>query len=173
MNIKLYTDGACSNNPGNGGWACILSTVMPNGQVYETKHSGGYRLTTNNRMELIAVIEGLMHVNGAHNIEVISDSKYVCDAFNQNWIEGWRKNNWTKGKNGKLPNADLWRTLYTLVLMQNNVKFTWVKGHGTNKYNNECDRLAVAAVKDNLHWEVDANYESNNKLRMKRKTTIK
>ena len=160
MDIKIYTDGACSGNPGNGGWACILSTILPNGQVYETKHSGGYRMTTNNRMELAAVIFGLMALNGAHNVEVISDSKYVCDAFNQHWIDSWRKNNWTKGKNGKLPNADMWRTLWNLVSMQKSVKFTWIKGHAGHPYNEECDRLAVAAAKDNLHWEVDANYES-------------
>ena len=159
MNIKLYSDGACSGNPGAGGWACILSAILPNGQLYETKHCGGFRMTTNNRMELIGVIEGLMHINGAHDIEIISDSKYVCDAFNQHWIDGWRKNNWTKGKNGKLPNADLWRTLWNLVTMQNSVKFTWVKGHSTNPYNNECDRLAVCARQDLVNLQVDENYE--------------
>lgn len=157
--IKVYTDGACSNNPGNGGWACILSTILPNGQVYETKHSGGYRMTTNNRMELAAVIFALMSLNGAHDVEVISDSKYVCDAFNQHWIEGWRNNNWTKGKNGRLTNADLWRTLWNLVSMQNSYKFSWVKGHASNSYNNECDRLAVMARQDKNNLKVDINYE--------------
>lgn len=160
MNIKLYTDGACSGNPGKGGWGCILSTILPNGQPYEIKHSGGYRLTTNNRMELAAVIFGLMALNGAHDVEVVSDSKYVCDAFNQHWIDGWRNNNWTKGKNGKLPNADMWKTLWSLVSMQNSVKFTWVKGHSTNQYNNECDRLAVEAYK-NAAWQCDENYENS------------
>lgn len=158
MKIKLYTDGACSGNPGHGGWGCILSTVLNNGQPYEVKHSAGYRLTTNNRMELIAVIEGLMHLNGGgHDVEVISDSKYVCDAFNQHWIDTWRKNNWTK--KGGLQNADLWRTLWNLVTMQNNVTFTWVKGHADNPYNNECDRLAVCASKDSANWLVDEIYE--------------
>ena len=161
MNIKLYTDGACSGNPGPGGWACILSTIMSNGQPYEIKHSGGYRLTTNNRMELAAVIFGLMSLNGAHDIEVISDSKYVCDAFNQHWIDSWRKNNWTKGKNGKLPNADMWKTLWNLVSMQNSVKFTWIKGHNNHPYNEECDRLAVAAYKNGA-WQCDENYENGN-----------
>ena len=159
MNIKLYTDGACSGNPGHGGWGCILSAILPNGQLYETKHCAGYRLTTNNRMELISVIEGLTHINGAHDVEVISDSKYVCDAFNQHWIDGWRKNNWTKGKNGKLPNADLWRTLWNLVTMQNSVKFTWVKGHNGHPYNEECDRLAVCAASTKEQWQIDTNYE--------------
>lgn len=159
MNIKIYTDGACSGNPVAGGWGCILSAILPNGQLYETKHSAGYRLTTNNRMELIAVIEGLGFINGqGHNIEVISDSKYVCDAFNQHWIDGWRKNNWTKGKNGSLPNADLWRTLWNLVTLQNSVKFTWVKGHYGHKYNEECDRLAVLAYKQG-QLQIDVGYE--------------
>lgn len=157
MNIKIYTDGACSGNPGNGGWACILSTILSNGQPYEVKKCGGYRLTTNNRMELLAVIEGFLSLNGTgHNIEVISDSKYVCDAFNQGWITNWIRTNWKKGQ---LPNKDLWQTLNNLVTMQNSVKFTWVKGHATNPYNNECDRLAVCASKDYANLEVDYMYE--------------
>ena len=160
MNIKIYTDGACSGNPGPGGWGCILSAVLNNGQLYEVKHSAGYRLTTNNRMELIAVIEGFAHLNGTgHNIQVYSDSSYVCKAFTEGWIHNWRKNNWTKGKAGKLPNADLWRTLWNFVSMQNQVEFIWVKGHATNPYNNECDRLAVEARKDTANLGVDINYE--------------
>ena len=162
MNIKIYTDGACSGNPGAGGWGCILSAVLNNGKLYEVKHSGGYRMTTNNRMELASVIYGLMSVNGGgHDIEVISDSKYVCDAFNQHWIDSWRKNNWTKGKNGKLLNADMWRTLWNLVSMQNSVKFTWVKGHVGHRYNEECDRLAVCARNDLNNLAVDIGYENS------------
>lgn len=159
-NIKIYTDGACKGNPGPGGWACILSTILKNGQLYEVKKSGGYRLTTNNRMELAAVIYGMLSLNGTgHNIEIISDSKYVCDAFNKHWIDNWRKNNWSKGSNGKLPNADMWQTLWNLLTMQNSFKFTWVKGHDGHPYNEECDRLAVCACKDKQNWEIDINYE--------------
>lgn len=159
--IKLYTDGACSGNPGPGGWGCILSTVLNNGQLYEVPHSDGYRMTTNNRMELAAVIHGLMSINGGgHNVEVVSDSKYVCDAFNKNWIVKWHKNNWTKGDRGTLPNADMWRTLWNLVTMQNSVKFTWVKGHAENEYNKECDRLAVCARQDTANLKIDQGYES-------------
>lgn len=161
MHIKIYTDGACSGNPGPGGWACILSTILPNGQVYEVKHCGGFRLTTNNRMELIGVIEGLSSLNGSHDVEIISDSKYVCDAFNQKWIDSWRQNNWSKGKAGKLPNADLWRTLWNLLSMQRSYRFVWVKGHASNPYNIECDRLAVLASNDSANWEIDAWYENN------------
>ena len=157
MYIKLYTDGACSNNPGNGGWACILQTIINNGQIYEIKKSGGFRLTTNNRMELVSVIYALASINGCHDVEVISDSSYVCEAFNKGWIDSWRKNNWTKP--GGLSNADMWRTLWNLVTMQNSVKFTWVKGHASNPYNNECDRLAVCARKDFNNLDIDVGYE--------------
>lgn len=157
MLIRLYTDGACSGNPGPGGYGLILSTILNNGQIYEVKKSGGYRLTTNNRMELAAVIYGLSSLNGqGHDVEVISDSKYVCDAFNKHWIENWHKNNFTK--NGGLANADMWRTLWNLVNMQNSVKFTWVKGHADNPYNNECDRLAVQAYKQDT-LDIDEWYE--------------
>lgn len=156
MNIKIYTDGACSNNPGPGGWACILSTILHNGQLYEVKKSGGYRMTTNNRMELASVIYALASINGSHDIEVISDSKYVCDAFNQHWIDNWKRTNW---KNGKLPNRDMWQSLYTLVGMQANVKFTHIKGHAGHPYNEECDRLAVCARKDLDNLEIDIGYE--------------
>jgi ribonuclease HI len=161
MDIKIYTDGACSGNPGAGGWACILSTVLKNGQLYEVKHSGGYRLTTNNRMEIAAVIYGLASLtNGGNNVEIISDSKYVCDPFNQHWIENWHKNGWKKS-NGPLSNPDMWSTLWNLITMQNSVKFTWIKGHDVNPYNNECDRLAVAARSDINNLEIDTWYEQH------------
>lgn len=158
MDIKLYTDGACKGNPGPGGYGCILSTVV-NGQPFERRHSGGYRLTTNNRMELAAVIFGLSNINGAHNVEVISDSKYVCDAFNKKWIHGWRQKGWHK--QGGLPNADMWQTLWNLVTMQNSVKFTWVKGHNNHPQNEECDRMAVAASINSSEWQVDQMYEKS------------
>lgn len=158
MDIKLYTDGACEGNPGKGGWACILSAYLPNGNLYEKEHFGGYRLTTNNRMELAAVIYGLSFVNGGgHNIEVVSDSAYVCNAFNKGWIYNWRKNNWKKS--GGLKNADMWQTLWNLVSMQANVKFTWVKGHADNKYNQRCDELAVRARMNINNLEIDVGYE--------------
>ena len=158
-NIKIYTDGACSGNPGPGGYGCILSTILGNGQVYEVKKAEGYRMTTNNRMELLAVIVGLSSLNKpGYNVEVISDSKYVCDAFNQHWIDNWRKNGWKKST-GKLPNADMWRTLWNLYTMHN-VKFTWIKGHAGHPYNEECDRLAVCATHAVQNHLIDENYEA-------------
>lgn len=157
MLIKIYTDGACKGNPGSGGWACILSTILSNGQPYEIKKCGGYRLTTNNRMELAAVIYGLMSLNGGgHDIEIISDSSYVCNAFNKGWIHSWKETNW---KNGNLPNKDMWQTLWNLISMQNSVKLIWIKGHAGHPYNIECDRLAVAASRNASNWEVDEIYE--------------
>lgn len=162
MEIKLYTDGACKGNPGPGGWACILSTVLKNGQVYETKHSGGYRLTTNNRMELAAVIYGLSYINGTeHIVEIVSDSKYICNAYNNGWIHNWRQNGWKKDKGEPLLNADMWQSLWNLTSMQY-CRFRWINGHKGHPYNEECDRLAKCAYKDTANLEVDQGYEIGN-----------
>lgn len=152
--ITIYTDGACSGNPGPGGYACILQTTLSDGNLYEIRKSQGYSYTTNNRMELLGVITGLQSLkNTNNNVEIISDSKYVCDAFNQKWIESWKEKDWTK--KADLKNVDLWKTLYSLVQAQKSVKFTWVKGHASNFYNNECDKMAVAATEDKNNWIKD------------------
>ena len=122
-NIKLYTDGACSGNPGPGGWAAIII----NGN-YIHKISGSDESTTNNRMEIIAVIEGLKMVSEDSNVEVITDSAYVVNTM----TKGWKRNK----------NQDLWEELDNLI-SKRDVKFTWVKGHASNQYNNECDKMAV------------------------------
>ena len=122
--IKLYTDGACSGNPGPGGWASIII----NGD-YIHKISGSDKSTTNNRMEIIAVIEGLKMTSEASKVEVITDSAYVVNTM----TKGWKRNK----------NQDLWGELDTLV-SNRDVKFTWVKGHASNQYNNECDKMAVS-----------------------------
>lgn len=135
-NVVLYTDGACSGNPGAGGWAAILS--------YKGKQkvlSGGQEQTTNNRMELMAVIAGLESVKANVPVQVFSDSAYVVNAFTQNWILGWQKNNWRTAGKGEVQNKDLWQRL--LVQTQRlNVTFNKVKGHADNEYNNRCDALA-------------------------------
>ena len=168
MNIRLYTDGGCSGNPGPGGWGCVLQAVMPDGKLYEVEHSGGFRLTTNNRMELMAVIEGLRSVNGRHDVEVISDSSYVCKAFNEGWIYGWAKKGWMKKPTEPVPNRDLWKELLTLINTQNSVSFTWVKGHAgrtlDEKVNDRCDVLAVSAYQDPASLPADMGYEGQDEL---------
>lgn len=129
--IDIYTDGACSGNPGKGGWAAIL---IYNG--VEKEISGGYPETTNNRMELFAIISGLKALKERCEVTVYSDSAYCVDAFNNNWIDGWIKKNWKEVKN-----TDLWKTLIMLA-KKHQVGFVKVKGHADNEYNNRCDALA-------------------------------
>ena len=142
--IKIYTDGACSGNPGPGGWSAI---IIENG--VETELSGYSPQTTNNRMEITAVINALSSVNLPSNVEVISDSKYVCDAVNKDWIYSWQKNSWKKANKKPVLNVDLWMQLLPL-LKKHNVKFSWVKGHSGNYYNERCDKLAVAEYRPYL-----------------------
>ncbi len=134
--VIVYTDGACSGNPGVGGWASILSF---NGK--EKVISGGEKLTTNNRMELLAVIHGLKNIKNHSKVKVFSDSAYVVNAFNQNWISSWQKNNWKTSGNSEVLNKDLWQTLLELTNSLH-VEFIKVKGHSDNVYNNRCDALA-------------------------------
>ena len=136
--VTLYTDGACSGNPGPGGWGAIL--------VYkdvEREFSGGEAMTTNNRMELTAVIEGLSKLKEPCTVTVYSDSKYLIDAITQGWVLRWKQNGWMRNKKDRALNPDLWETLLGL-LSTHECSFVWVKGHAENAYNNRCDELAVA-----------------------------
>lgn len=136
-NINIYTDGACSGNPGKGGWGAVL--------VYgenEKELSGGNPDTTNNRMELTAVIEALKALKTPCNVALTTDSKYVCDAINKGWVYSWQKNNWRKADKKPALNVDLWQELLPL-LEKHKVKFIWVKGHNGHPYNERCDKLAV------------------------------
>lgn len=136
--IEIYTDGACSGNPGPGGWAAILSY---NG--IEKEISGGESVTTNNRMELMAVISALRLVKEQCEIDLYSDSKYVIDGLSKGWAESWRKKGWKKADKKPALNPELWGEL--LDLTANHVMhYNWVRGHAENEYNNRCDRLAVA-----------------------------
>ena len=135
--VFLYTDGACSGNPGPGGWCAILRY---NG--YEKTISGSAPETTNNRMELTAVIEGLRALKQSCIVEVITDSKYVCDAINQKWLQSWMRKNWKKADNKPVLNQDLWQALSDL-LSQHDVSFTWIKGHAGHPENERCDAVAV------------------------------
>ncbi len=139
--VQLYTDGACSGNPGAGGYGAIL--------IYkgiEKELSGGERETTNNRMEIYAVIAGLRCLREPCEVTVYSDSAYTVNAFNEGWIFGWMKNGWKKADNKPVLNAELWQELYSLT-QKHKVRFVKVKGHADNVYNNRCDALARAAIK--------------------------
>ena len=139
--VTIYTDGACSGNPGPGGWAAIL---MAGGAKKEL--SGGERDTTNNRMELMAVIEGLSALKRPCKVDVYSDSAYVVNAFSQNWIEKWIRNGWKNSAKAEVANSDLWKRLIELTTTHK-VTFHKVKGHAENEFNNRCDELAVAEWK--------------------------
>lgn len=144
--VKLYTDGACENNPGKGGYGIILRTMIK-GQIYEKEYSQGYEYTTNNRMELLGVIEGLKKLKYPCEVRVYSDSTYVVNAINKGWLDSWQNNNW---KNGTVKNIDLWQELIPL-LKEHKVEFFWIKGHSFNEFNNRCDELAVQArISNNL-----------------------
>lgn len=146
MKVKLYTDGAARGNPdGPGGYGAVLVYVDPKGVAHEKELSGGYRRTTNNRMELMGVIAGLEALNRPCEVEVISDSKYVVDAFNQHWVDSWLKKGWKRGKNEPVKNVDLWQRLLA-AKAPHQVTFFWVKGHAGHEYNERCDHLATSAA---------------------------
>ena len=136
--VEIFTDGACSGNPGPGGWGAILRY-----QGVEKVLSGGEALTTNNRMELSGVIAALQALKEPCVVELYSDSKYVIDALDKGWAQGWRKKNWIKSDKKPALNPDLWETLLDLTA-RHEMHYHWVKGHADNEYNNRCDRLAVS-----------------------------
>ncbi|MCM1285226.1 MAG: ribonuclease HI [Acetobacter sp.] len=136
--VEIYTDGACSGNPGKGGWGAVL---VYNG--IEKEFSGGEPQTTNNRMELTAVIEALSKLKEPCQVTLTTDSKYVCDAVTKGWVYSWKKNNWKKADKKPALNIDLWEKLLP-ILDEHKVEFVWVKGHNGHKYNEICDRLAVS-----------------------------
>ena len=128
MKVSIYTDGAARGNPdGPGGYGVVLEYVDPKGELHVKELSGGYVRTTNNRMELMAVIRGLEALNRPCEVELYSDSQYVVNAFNQHWIEGWIKKGWKRGKNEPVKNTDLWKRLLE-AKKPHQVNFNWVKG---------------------------------------------
>ena len=136
--VNIYTDGACRGNPGKGGWGAVL--------VYgtiERELSGGEPLTTNNRMELSAVIAALSALKEPCEVTLTTDSQYVVNAIEKGWLANWQKNNWRKSDKGEVLNVDLWKKLLEL-LDTHNVSFVWVKGHNGHPYNERCDKLATA-----------------------------
>lgn len=153
--IQIYTDGACSNNPGPGGLGiCMLFNN------HTKTYSEGYKLTTNNRMELLAIIIALSFIKKQYPIKIYSDSKYVIDAIKKRWLHKWESRGFVKVKN-----PDLWQKLSILMKEFKDIDFIWVKGHASNIYNNLCDQLAVAAYKQPLSaLKTDHNYLSSSQL---------
>ncbi|SEL15105.1 ribonuclease HI [Parapedobacter koreensis] len=150
--IELYTDGASSGNPGPGGYGVILRSPPHYKELAE-----GFRKTTNNRMELLAVITGLEALKKpGQEVVVFSDSKYVIDAVEKGWVHGWVK----KGFAGK-KNKDLWMRFLNVYKLHK-VRFVWVKGHAGHVENERCDQLAVQASLDSAHWKIDSVFESGN-----------
>jgi ribonuclease HI len=153
VKIEIFTDGACSGNPGKGGYGIVMRIAE---KSYQKQFSHGYQLTTNNRMELLAVIVALEKIKElGHEIHIFTDSKYVVDAFNEKWILGWVKNGFSKVKN-----PDLWKRLYPLY-KKYNPQFHWIKGHNGHPENEICDQLAVAASQSES-LSVDSFYENPN-----------
>lgn len=141
MNVQIYTDGACSGNPGPGGWAAILVA-----RGTEKELSGFVDSTTNNRMELTAAIEGLKALKKPCDVTVFSDSSYLVNAFTQQWIVNWKKNGWKNASKAPVSNMDLWLILDELN-SYHNIAWEKVKGHSDHPFNNRCDKLAVQAIK--------------------------
>jgi len=138
--IKLFTDGACSGNPGPGGYGAILKYGDHTKEL-----SGGFRNTTNNRMELMAVIAGLSQLKEPCQVSVVTDSRYVVDAIQRGWVNRWASNGWMRNKKEKASNVDLWKKLLAL-LRKHDVTFTWIRGHTGHPENERCDQLAVSAA---------------------------
>lgn len=146
MKVTLFTDGAARGNPeGPGGYGSILQYVDAKGTLHEREFSAGYKKTTNNRMELMAVIAGMEALTKPCEVTVVSDSRYVTDAFNQRWMDGWLKNNWKTSTKKPVKNVELWKRLLQ-AMEQHKVNFVWVKGHDGHPENERCDKLATTAA---------------------------
>lgn len=158
MKVEIYSDGSARGNPGPGGYGTVLRYVDSKGCEHLREYSGGYVNTTNNRMELMGAIVGFEALNRPCEVVFTSDSKYVIDAFRQNWIGSWVKNNWKKADKKPVKNVDLWKRLVEATA-PHQVTFCWVKGHAGHVYNERCDELATAAA-DSDERMVDTELKS-------------
>lgn len=145
LHVDIFTDGSSRGNPGPGGYGSLLRFVDRNGQVHEKELSQGYKLTTNNRMELLGVIAALEALKNPCEVTVYSDSQYVVNAFNQHWVDGWLKRGWKNAKKEPVKNPDLWKRLLK-AKEPHQVTFVWVKGHAGHPENERCDELATTAA---------------------------
>ncbi|MQF70115.1 ribonuclease HI [SAR202 cluster bacterium AD-804-J14_MRT_500m] len=151
--VVIYTDGSCIGNPGPGGFGVVLLQAGSRKEL-----SGGYRMTTNNRMEILAVIAGLRSLDEPSRTTVYSDSQYVVNTIEKGWAKRWKANGWFRNKKERAVNPDLWDALLDLC-QTHEVKFSWLRGHSGHVENERCDRLAVAAA-TGANLEVDVAYES-------------
>lgn len=149
MRVVIFTDGSSRGNPGPGGYGAVLSCVDANGKSHVRELSGGYRKTTNNRMELLGVITALEALTRPCEVEVHSDSQYVVNAFNQNWIVGWLRRGWKTASKQPVKNDDLWRRLIAAA-EPHDITWIWVKGHAGDELNERCDELATSAADGEL-----------------------
>ncbi len=151
--VTIHTDGACIGNPGRGGYGVVLQFGEQRKEL-----SGGYRLTTNNRMELMGPIKALQTLKQSYVVILYSDSRYVVDAIEKGWVERWRAKGWMRNKKDRAVNPDLWKCLLDLC-SEHEVEFRWVRGHAGNRYNERCDRLATQAARQK-NLPIDEGYES-------------
>lgn len=159
MRVKIFTDGAARGNPeGPGGYGTVVQFIDRNGQLHEREYSGGFLKTTNNRMELMAVIVGLEALTKPCEVDLTSDSKYVTEAFNQGWIWNWQMKGWKTSTKKPVKNIDLWQRLLAAA-KPHKVNFMWIKGHDGHSENERCDKLATAAADDEPeNLQVDVEY---------------
>ena len=167
--IDIYTDGACSGNPGVGGWGVVITL----GDFFK-EFSGAEPQTTNNRMELMAVIMGLKALSKPCEVNVYSDSAYVVNAFNEGWLSSWQKRGWRNANDEKVKNKEMWQELVALT-QKHTVTFIKVKGHADNDLNNRCDYLATTAIKDYIaqHPELNDKADEGDKNKSKPKKISK
>ena len=157
--VSIYTDGSSRGNPGPGGYGAVLRFIDPAGCVHEKELSGGYELTTNNRMELMAAITALEDLNRPCHVDLWTDSQYLANAFSQHWIDSWIQKDWHRGKAGPVMNSDLWKRLLA-AMSPHDVEFHWVKGHAGHPENERCDKLATSAA-DGEDLLTDTGYVSS------------
>ena len=151
MYVKIFTDGAARGNPdGPGGYGAVIQYTNAAGQLFEKELSGGYQRTTNNRMELMAAIAALEALNRPCAVDLYSDSSYLVNAFNEHWIDGWKRSNWRRGKSNPVKNVDLWERLLAATA-PHTIRWNWVKGHAGHPENERCDRLATTAADQGPH----------------------
>ena len=159
MKVIIYTDGSARSNPGRGGYGAVLKYTNPAGKTFTSELSRGYAKTTNNRMELMAVIVALEALNRPCEVEVHSDSQYVVNAFNKHWIDGWKKRGWKTANKQPVKNRDLWERLLT-AKSKHKVEFIWVKGHAGHELNERCDELATTAA-DGANLDIDTGFNES------------